>query len=579
MKKRRLLYLCCLLMVFALSSGSVLYADRGLQEEAEIGEKVFVNQVGYLPNYSKWVVSAEEAGEFLLLDEGSKQEVYKGILRPFEDPTSERMIWRGEFTSFTTPGRYRILVPGVGESYSFTIGQDVYNNSLKLGTRFLYLQRCGIELNDLETTGHYHPYCHLKDGFLARADQFYKANEKIFSVGGWHDAGDYGKYVSTTTVAAAQMFTAYELWPGKYCDGQFDLPESGNGIPDLLDEARIGLEWLFTMQRPDGAVYHKLSGNRWPSIGTTPDFDRQPRYIYGISTADTGKFVATMAIAARIYEEIDPALARKALVAAEKSWRFLCENPDFIWDHSGFDDEGSGAYGSPTDRPDRLWAALEMAALFGRDDYLTEVVNLEKVKAGAESLDQLNPLSWSDSALLGYFHYTRSEKADPELKKLMEERIITAADGYLHQTKESGYNYSLKYSEFAWASNKEGLARGITMILADQLRPNHQYIEAALAQLDFVLGLNPLSKCFVAQLGTNTVRNPHHRLVASRRKPLPGLVVGGPNNNSESLVEPANQGPFSYADAQNSYSSNETAIDYNAAFIFVVSAFAENQKQ
>lgn len=116
------------------------------------------------------------------------------------------------------------------------------------------------------------------------------------------------------------------------------------------------------------------------------------------------------------------------------------------------------------------------------------------------------------------------------------------------------------------------------MILAHQLRPNPEYLEAALAQLDFVLGLNPLSKCFVAQLGTNTVRNPHHRLVASRRKPLPGLVVGGPNNNSESLVEPPNQGPFSYADAQNSYSSNETAIDYNAAFILAVSAFAETQQ-
>lgn len=577
MKKRQLCYLLSFLVIPALLSSAEFYA-ASKPREADTGEKVFVNQVGYLPNHLKRVVSAEEAGEFILLAEESKEEMYKGTLRPVNDRTSERVIWQGEFTSFTTPGRYRILVPGVGESYSFVIGPDVYNNPLKLGTRFLYLQRCGIELNDLETTGHYHPYCHLKDGFLARADQFYKANEKIFSVGGWHDAGDYGKYVSTTTVTAAQMLTAYELWPEKFYDGQFDIPESGNGIPDLLDEARIGLEWLFTMQRPDGAVYHKLSGSRWPSIATTPDFDRQPRYIYGISTADTGKFVATMAIAARIYEEVDPAFARKALVAAEKSWEFLCENPDFIWDHSGFDDEGSGAYDSATDRPDRLWGAFELAALFGRDDYLTEVVDLEKVKGGEESLDRPTPLSWSDSALLGYFHYVRAERVDPDLQKIIEELIIEAADADLLRTKESGYGYSLKFSDFAWASNKEGLARGITMILAHQLRPNPEYMEAALAQLDFVLGLNPLSKCFVAQLGTNTVRNPHHRLVASRRKPLPGLVVGGPNNNSESLVEPVNQGPFSYADAQNSYSSNETAIDYNAAFILAVSAFAGTQQ-
>ncbi|HHU52271.1 MAG TPA: glycosyl hydrolase family 5 [Firmicutes bacterium] len=577
MKKRQLCYILSFLVIPALLSCAEFTAV-GVPKEAETGKKVFVNQVGYLPDYFKRVVSAEEAGEFILLAEESKKEMYKGTLRPVYDRTSERVIWQGEFTSFVIPGRYRILVPGVGESYSFIIGPDVYNDPLKLGTRFLYLQRCGIELNDLETTGHYHPYCHLKDGFLARADQFYAANEKIFSVGGWHDAGDYGKYVSTTTVTAAQMLTAYELWPEKFYDGQFDIPESGNGIPDLLDEARIGLEWLFTMQRPDGAVYHKLSGSRWPSINTTPDFDRQPRYIYGISTADTAKFVATMAIAARIYEEVDPVFARKALVAAEKSWKFLCENPDFIWDHSGFDDEGSGAYGSATDRPDRLWAAFELVALFGRDDYLAEVVNVEKVKAGEERLDRPTPLSWSDSALLGYFHYARAGKSNPDLQRIVEDLIIEAADSELLRTKESGYRYSLKFSDFAWASNKEGLARGITMILAHQLRPNPEYLEAALAQLDFVLGLNPLSKCFVAQLGTNTVRNPHHRLVASRRKPLPGLVVGGPNNNSESLVEPANQGPFSYADAQNSYSSNETAIDYNAAFILAVSAFAGTQQ-
>lgn len=110
--------------------------------------------------------------------------------------------------------------------------------------------------------------------------------------------------------------------------------------------------------------------------------------------------------------------------------------------------------------------------------------------------------------------------------------------------------------------------------MADQLQPDAEYRRIALAQLDFVLGLNPLSKCFVAGLGTNTVRSPHHRLVIASSKPVPGLLVGGPNNNSESGAEPRNQGPFSYADASPSYSSNETAIDYNAALVFLTAAFA-----
>jgi len=541
-----------------------------VEPNAHEGKYVFVNQVGYLPEMTKWVVSSEPAAEFVIIEEKTSREIYHGLLEAVMDPTSNQKIWRGEFTGLQNPGIYRIYIDNVGCSYPFSIDDRVYDHPLTLATRFLYLQRCGIHLED-EETGFAHPPCHLEDAFIARQDEFYEEGEKILSTGGWHDAGDYGKYVPTTTVTVAHLLTAFALWPEKFYDGQFRIPESGNGIPDILDEARFGLEWLFSMQRPDGAVYHKLSGLRWPSIGLEPDFDRQPRYIFGISTAGTGKLAATMAIAARVYRDYCPELAKKAEKAALKAWQFLSAN-DFIWDHTAFDDEGSGAYGCSTDWPDRLWAALELAVLTGDDDFLSAVVDCDRLTAGAEMLPATAP-GWTDASLFGLFHYARSGKS-PELKKIFAGKITKLADSYLAAAENSGYHYTLNYDDFYWASNKEGLARGMTMIFAGLLREKPAYRETALAQLNFVLGFNPLSKCFVSGLGSNPVRSPHHRLSAHFRRPVPGLLAGGPNNKAESNIEPRNEGPFSYADYQASYSANEPAIDYNAALIFMTAAFA-----
>ncbi len=564
-KKWGLIIIIMINLVFSCFASSLWGMDSAREKT---GEEVFINQVGYLTNAPKFVISAKAAGEFVIFDEKEKS-IFQGALEPFADPTSMQTVWRGDFSSQKIPGVYRIFIPEVGWSYPFTIDHAVYNQVLALGTRYYYLQRCGIVLND-DSSGLSHPLCHRQDGVMARADAFNQKGDIIPSMGGWHDAGDYGKYTTTTTVTVAQLLAAYQLWPEKFVDGQFGIPESGNGRPDLLDEARVGIEWLFTMQRPDGAVYHKLSGRYWPNIGTSPDFDRQPRYIYGISTADTGKFAATMAIVARVFQGMDPDLAERAEQAAKKAWEFLAEN-EFIWDHSGFDDQGSGAYGTTDDWPDRIWAAMELGVLTGDDSYVSAVINEENTFRRPY---QPTPISWSDGALLGLFHYACEEGGRPELRAELTAMIIKLADHYLAAVDRSGYRYTLKFNEFAWASNKEALSRGITMLLAAELKANPQYQLAALAQLDFVLGFNPLSQCYVAGLGTKTVKSPHHRLVVASSKSVPGLLVGGPNNQAESGVEPRDRGPFSYQDATPSYSSNETAIDYNAALVFVASAFA-----
>jgi endoglucanase len=531
--------------------------------ENTAGKDIIVNQLGYLPKQSKSVICTKPVKLFNIVDKSNSKIVSGGIFMPLQDPTSKQKIWRGDFSNFNIPGTYQIEVPGIGISYPFAIKPELYNDLFRIGTRFYYLQRCGTELHDDEAGLHHHG-CHLEDGILARGDRWHGAGDKIQSGGGWHDAGDYGKYVTTTTVTVAQILAAFELWPKKFYDRQLGIPESGNGIPDVLDEARVGMEWLFTMQRPDGAVYHKLASKLWPGFNS-PDTDIQARYIYGISTPDTGKFAATMAIAARVYKNYDSQLADRARDAAENAWDFLSTHP-FIWDHNDFDDEASGAYASDTDTADRLWAALELSTLKKEQQPIqTMIKHIYRQKLAA--------ISWSDASLLGYFNYARSPNADEGVKKALISKIVKLADQYLAGAAASGYGYTLKFKEFGWASNKEALARGGVMLMADILRPDSQYCKFALKQLDFILGLNPLSKCFVAGLGSNTVSDPHHRFAKAAGKAIPGALAGGPNNRAESGSEPYGQGPFSYVDSQMSFSSNEPAIDYNAALLFLSAAF------
>lgn len=542
-----------------LLSSAALFASG--EPAAPPGAHVFVNQVGYLPGLPKRVVCDRPAAEFVVYPEGTRKPVYRGRLAAAADSTSGRRVWRGDFRGLDTPGTYRIEVPGAGSSHSFRIDGHVYRDVCRLGLRFYYLQRCGAALHDAET-GLEHAACHRNDALLRYEDDYHPEQARLEATGGWHDAGDYGKYVPTTAVTAAHLLCLYQLWPERFGDGQTGIPESGNGVPDILDEARVGLDWLLAMQRPDGAVYHKLGGKRWPTL-ILPEQDTGDRYIFGISTFATAKFAAAAAMAARTFAKQDPEYAGKCAQAARKAWDYLSRHK-FFWEHDQFDDEGSGAYGQSDDTADRLWAAAELTLLGEACPGLPDLADRYRADS----------IGWADAALLGLFALARSAAVPEELRQTAAHKLLQAAKRHLDASRKSGYGYTLSYQEFAWGSNREGLARGMVMLLADLLSPNPAYREAALAQLDFVLGMNPLSICFVTKMGTEAASLPHHRFDASAPRSVPGMLVGGPNNRAESGAEPAGLGPYSYIDSRSSYSSNEPAIDYNAALVFVAAAFA-----
>lgn len=557
---------------WAMAVGYGFFAkSQALSEGQGRGAKFVLNQVGYYPSGSKAAflinLSNPERNPVEVVDFRTKRTVFVADLgEPFQDQATQDMIQVIDFTPFTQEGSY-YLKYGKVQSYPFQIGQEIYQDAFTKLLRSYYLQRCGVAVED-SISGVRHAGCHLNDARIAHTDGFHQAGEVKETQGGWHDAGDFGKYVGPTAVTVGRLLSLYEQYPNLFCDRQLAIPESGNGKPDVLDEVKVGLDWMLKMQRQDGAVYRKLSGKEWPGM-ILPTEDTQPRFIYGISTPETAKFAAAMAMAARVYGADDSILAESYLNAAQKAWAFLEKEPAMKVDWFEGDDSGSGKYlagewdteeSLNTDQDDRLWAAAELFITTG--DSRFEPYLEDYIPALPYTL-----FEWKDPSSLGMIHYLmqRGDQGSDSLKQDIKDKVLERADRLRQKVDQSGYR--LANDKFIWASNKLAAEEGITLFYAYKLTGNSDYLKAAVDQLDYLLGRNHFNLSFITGVGTNSVRNVHHRIAVAKKIVIPGLMVGGPNSDAQDDIAPKGLGPLSYIDDERSYATNEYAIDYNAPAI------------
>lgn len=540
------------------------------QSYAAQTEQLVVNQVGYLINMPKIALRVNPATtskEFHILDAETHDIVFTFFAcKPHQDAQTGDFIQELDFSGFNKAGRYIIRINKV-QSLPFSIGNNIYHQPLKLLLRSYYLQRCGIAIYDAKT-GLNHAACHLHDGIIKHKDDFHPAMCAINSQGGWHDAGDYGKYVTTTAVAVGRILALYERHPQILAGVILDIPESGNPIPDVLDEMRVGLDWMITMQRADGALYRKLSGESWPS-GLTPDEDTQSRYIYGVSSAETAKAVAAWALAARVYKSVLPKLANRYLLAAKKGWVYLETREQQVFDYVDGDDKGSGPYrynetddeaSLKTDTDDRLWAAMELLISTGEPSYQSYIRQVLP-DIGLQIFEWKNPSGLALSQLL----FNPKLSAYSELRASVQEKVMIHAKGLLENITESGYRIANK--RFIWGSNKMTAEEGIILLHAYRLSGDSVYLDAAIAQLNYIFGTNPFNLSFVSGVGEHAVSHVSHIYLSAKNTVLDGLFVGGPNEKEQSNIGPKNKGPLSYIDDSRSYATNEYAIDYNATLI------------
>ncbi|MCR5032494.1 MAG: glycoside hydrolase family 9 protein [Lachnospiraceae bacterium] len=435
--------------------------------------KITVDQIGYLPEAAKIAV-ADHEGPFYLENEltGEKSAVPVSVRSMGKDETAGETVWQLDFSDLREPGCYLLKDAEGNASQTFKVEPHLYKTVKNALLKAFYFQRCGMELEKEYASVYTHPACH-EGGSLLYEDQKITLDIQ----GGWHDAGDFGRYVSAGAVAVAHLLYAYELFPEAF-EETVNIPESGNGMPDVLNECRYELEWMLQMQREDGGVYHKQTTFVHADF-IMPQEDREQLYIFPVSSMATGDFAALMCLAARVYKEFDPAFARDCMHAGVAAGMWLLENPD----NTNFKNpEGSntGEYDDDDDRDERMWAFAELirtdlevrnagdhSLMSGVRNNLSrqarykqafEQMTKEYLEMDAKRLDKgmiVDGFGWTDCGLFAMIAaiFDRSMTVDQNLVSQLRKRLYEKAELLCKVQEENGYHVAMGMKDFCWGSN------------------------------------------------------------------------------------------------------------------------------
>jgi endoglucanase len=511
---------------------------------------VRLDSVGFFPDRVKLASYPGASGTFHVRTVDGAI-VFSGISKAVHNGDTSEDLGVADFSALTQPDQYYVDVPGVGESPRFRIAHDVYDSAFSAVFLGLYGQRCGTSVSLRYDSAEFsHGACHLRDALLTHATG---ANVTRESLGGWHDAGDYGKYTVNGAFAVAFLLKAWEHFRPVLEPMVLPIPERGGATPDLLDEARWQLAWLLTTQFPDGAATHKVTALNFEGM-VSPTSDTQARYYSPTGTAATADLAAIMAMAARIYEPYDPAFAQTCLEAAQLSYAYLQSHP--INQPPDLSQFHTGGYGTQ-DSDDRLWAAAEMWETTGSPDALAD---FEQRAAGGAVLPEWD---WSNLQNLGYFTYLLSARAgrDPRVVKALETSTVAVANGIAAAADAHGYGRGLG-PRYYWGINGTAARATMNLQVAYRLNPDSRYLDASVQQLGHLFGRNYYGRSFVTGLGHRPAAHPHHRPSVSSGKVWPGLLVGGPWPQATDWIDSASD-----------YETNEIAINWNAALLYALAGF------
>ncbi len=537
---------------------------------------VALDQVGYPGISPKFVFSSLAADSFAIVRSPSGEKVFAGPMSLWQtsDPATGKTVYRGDFSAFRLPGKYRLVTSRGDSSSSFTISDSVYDPVFRAALKGFTLQRCGMSLLPSFAGAYQHPTCHPLDGvFHTSADTsgFHPAT------GGWHDAGDYGKYVVNAGISAGTLLLAYEMFPARFSSDDLGIPESGNGVPDILDEVRYELQWFLSMQRGDGGFWFKVTHAQFEGF-VMPQNDTGSRYIYAVSSTATGDAVAVLARAARLFAPFDTAFSRSCLESATRGWQFLSANGSIV-PSGGFRNPSgtaTGEYGDGDDADERFWAAAELFETTGGSAYH------DYFQGNLIFGTQFSTMWWGYVRPLGLLTYLNSKQpaADPQIKNDLRLSLGAYCASQVQKRNSSGYHTVLQPGGYVWGSNSGALNAAVLLLAGGAESGDSTFVAVAADQLHYVLGANGLARSFVTGLGENPPRQPHHRPSASDgiADPVPGLLAGGPDQNREdpvlqALYTSSTPPALCYADSLPSYASNEIAINWNAPLVFVAGFF------
>jgi len=549
--------------------------------------RIRLNQVGFYPDAQKIAVLADGTdGDFTIVSVPAGVFVYKSKLTgPLKSAFSPKVTMIADFSEVKKPGRYKVNIPGVGDSYSFEIKPKVFCSLTKALIKAYYFQRMSTPLLP-EYAGKWsraqgHPD---KEVLIhpAAASPGRPAGTIISSPKGWYDAGDYNKYIVNSGITMGALLSLYEDFPAYFDTLKLNIPESADQAPDLLNEIAWNLRWMLTMQDPaDGGVYNKVTNANFDGM-VMPSECITPRYLVPKGTAATLDFAAVMAQSSRVfgkYKKVFPGLSDSCLKSAEKAWLWAQQNPKVAYDQNKMNKEfkpviNTGGYGDSNYSDEFIWAAAELYVTTNKSSYYTAFPMLP---------DTLMPLpSWANVRLMGYYTLARFEKklTDAAAKEfpVIKQRIIKEADRMIEGVSERSYRTVMGKSarDFVWGSNSVAANQGILLIQAYRLTSDRKYLDNALGNLDYIMGRNATGYSFVTGIGHKTPMFPHHRQSEADgiADPIPGFIAGGPNPGQQDkcTTYPSKIPDESFTDASCSYASNEIAINWNAPAAYLAGA-------
>ncbi|MBN2738195.1 MAG: glycoside hydrolase family 9 protein [Spirochaetales bacterium] len=541
-------------------------------DKEEAFPAIKVNQVGFQEATEKYafVTGFEDdfhaaAGTAFHLKNASNNSVaYSGqltLVSAYDQYDSGEVVLKADFSDFRQPGQYYISVdaPGIENSPRFKIGNNVFEDLLIDVSRYFFYQRANIDLAAPYVTDYPRQDKTPEDFNCPMA-----SNPGIIRdvSKGWYDAGDPNKYIVTGAVAAASLLSAYELYPEVFKDNQNNIPESGNGVPDILDEVRWELEWILKMQEAQsGGFYCRVSFDENFTEGNRVIMDFQDGVSNIKSTIDTASAVGILAHASLLYEDFDSSFSQQCLSAAIGGWNFLKQHPNNIR-------APEGPYATDDDQRERFWAA---AALFR---VTNDTSCHDYIKANYQKLYETPSGDGSFGWENGFYNYMKARSQDSTIKTWFESHFASWAQNKLNRYKANPWGNVIENGNYYWGSNSIVLGCSREVLIGSHIfgANPEEAGKFTRSSLNWILGANPMRKSFVSGYGDDAIKLIFSSWAYDGLPGIPqGIMPGGPNKyNGEGLsIFPAK----CYEESQAEFTTNEHTLGWNSILAYVV-AFA-----
>jgi endoglucanase len=576
-----------------------------------------VNQEGYFPKLSKLATllssSTTPLDWQLKNSEGTTVAQGKTTVKGF-DHSSGDDIHTIDFSSYTTEGIGYTLVAGSSTSMPFDIRDNLYTKMKYDAMKYFYLNRSGIaiEMPFADSIELVRPAGHPNDVVEPSPTQSYQAGYALDVTGGWYYGGDYGKYAGVGGIATWTLMNEYEraLYYGHvsvapFADTTLNIPESGNGYPDILDEARYNLQALLKLQVPkgnllEGMVHNKAYDERWNEYATRPDQDEQMRYLQPPTTVATLNLAAIAAQGSRLWKQYDEAFSTICLSAAETAWDAAVKYPDMYTPPPPY---LGGVHSTDYVDAEFYWAACELYVTTGKAKYLDfikssrlyleepiEIFN-DKGYRISGCFDKTNPQGMGTITLA--LVPNGLPAADIAIAKA---NIIAAAEKLISIANSQGYGVPIEestlgnaYEEvvgFPFDSNTLAVNTAIVMAYAHEFSGEKgirdiKYLNGVSGTMDYIMGRNPNIRSYVTGYGEYPIQNPAHYFWANQvdesfPKAPAGCLSSGPNSRLEDdrvrttgMIAGITPPEKCFMDDIYSWSTNEISLWTNASLAWV----------